>query len=383
MKTLIIEGWRFIAHSYSTVSLFHCRELLKHPDLMIFHRDAPFNNPQWKAVDGLFDTADEAALKAIPRATDDRKADAVFRISFPYRLDPSPSGPTFVFGTSEFGYVYDEMVEGKRPLREALAGNGVRIITPSEWSRQGFVRSGAPTERVSVVPHGVDLQLFRPVSPDERAAQRRKVGWDADAFIFLNIGTMTSNKGVEPMLKAFARVARRHPDVRLALKGVDALYASRQFLDEAMRPLEPAEKEAVTKRILYLGNNLSFADLAGLYQAADAYLSPYLAEGFNLPVLEAMACGLPVICTKGGSTEDFIAEEAVLRIDSRFEKCPGVDGKTRCLVVPNSEHLVALMEKAVEDRAWMERARQAGPPWVAARFTWKAVTDQLCGVLFG
>ena len=55
-----------------------------------------------------------------------------------------------------------------------------------------------------------------------------------------------------------------------------------------------AEMDKITSKLIYVGDTLSFVQLAKLYQAADAYVSPYLAEGFNLPVLEAAACGLPV-----------------------------------------------------------------------------------------
>ncbi|MEG4807439.1 glycosyltransferase family 4 protein [Microcoleus sp. F8-D3] len=73
-------------------------------------------------------------------------------------------------------------------------------------------------------------------------------------------------------------------------------------------------------------SQLSFAQIAELYQAADVYVSPYLTEGFNLQVLEAVACGLPIICTAGGPADDFTSNFA-LQIESKFTAVAS-DGET-------------------------------------------------------
>jgi glycosyltransferase involved in cell wall biosynthesis len=119
-----------------------------------------------------------------------------------------------------------------------------------------------------------------------------------------------------------------------------------------------------------------------LYQAADAYVSPYLAEGFNLPVLEAAACGTLMICTQGGPTDDFTRPEFALPIQSTRHAVPIAPGTSGECLMPSLEHLVQQMTAAVEQPALAVQARTAGPAFVSQYFTWKNAAGQLLPVLF-
>jgi glycosyltransferase involved in cell wall biosynthesis len=126
---------------------------------------------------------------------------------------------------------------------------------------------------------------------------------------------------------------------------------------------------------------MSTARMARLYHAADCYVSSYLAEGFNLPVLEAAACGLPVICTAGGSTDDFVTDDFALRVEStlarlRVEGVPEARG-----LAPDHDHLVHLMLCMADDEEFRVAARRAGPAYVTERFTWERIVDRLLPVL--
>jgi glycosyltransferase involved in cell wall biosynthesis len=120
--------------------------------------------------------------------------------------------------------------------------------------------------------------------------------------------------------------------------------------------------------------------MASLYHSADCYVSPYLAEGFNLPALEAAACGLPIICTAGGPTDDFTTDAFAWRIRSR--QTPLVEAGTQMTaLLPEAQHLEQLMHEVVVDDAFRKQALMAGPAHVAAHFTWKHVVDKLLTVL--
>jgi glycosyltransferase involved in cell wall biosynthesis len=211
---------------------------------------------------------------------------------------------------------------------------------------------------------------------------RESFGW-SNYFIFLNIGGQTDRKGIRPLLKAFAAVVDKYPDARLVLKGSELLYPSRDEIAEACRVvLNDAERGRVLPRLIYTGNQLSFAQIAEFYQAADIYVSAYLAEGFNLPVLEAVACGLPVICTEGGPTDDFTKSDFAQRIDSKFTAVV-IEGETLFMLAPEWEHLTDLMQGAIEQPGIAARARVAGPGFVADNFTWRRSVDRLLEVMGG
>jgi glycosyltransferase involved in cell wall biosynthesis len=294
-------------------------------------------------------------------------------------LLPAPAGRKVAFGTPEFRVVPAEW------RRAAPSGadvdSTVGVMTPSRWSALAFERFGLPRERIHVVPHGIDPAMFRPDAPS-RVATRHELGLAPDTFVFLNVGAMTDNKGIDLLLDAFARVAERRPATRLVLKGSDAVYGSQALLRRKLDALDEALRRRVVDRLTYIGRTLSMADLAALLRAADCYVSPYLAEGFNMPVLEAAACGVPVICTAGGATDDFTDASFALPIRSRPVHVRMPDGQLGDALMPDRDHLVSLMLEAADDRAAMIARGERGAAQVASRFTWDAVTNLLVNRLF-
>jgi hypothetical protein len=127
---------------------------------------------------------------------------------------------------------------------------------------------------------------------------------------------------------------------------------------------------------VYIDQELPERELAGLYTACDCLVHPYRGEGFGLPVLEAMACALPVICTGGGSTDDFATDEFVHRIPASREflgnEVSGLKLDHRgWWLSPDPEALCLALRQAVEQAPqWRQRAQQ-GAEHVAAHWTWK------------
>jgi glycosyltransferase involved in cell wall biosynthesis len=148
------------------------------------------------------------------------------------------------------------------------------------------------------------------------------------------------------------------------LKGLDAIFRSRDMVTALLNRLPAARRAAVASRLTYIGNSLPLAELAKLFRAADAYVSPYRGEGFNLPVLEAAASGLPVVCTAGGATDDFTAPEFALPVDAALDEGARV-------LSPSPDHLLVQLRRCVEDEAWRRGAQAAGPAFVAAGHTWR------------
>lgn len=375
---LIVEGWRFLPHSYAVVNQFQCLELLRRPHVELRHRDMPFRASHWRQVNGLWDPPAEAALSDIPAPGPGEIADAILRIDYPHRLNPVPGVRTCVFMTAEYRCLPVANIADSRPLAQWHRESDVLLITPSQWSRKGLIRSGADPTRVFVVPHGIDPGVFHPLSPEDRTSLRRRLGFEG--FIFLNLSSMTDNKNIRTLLKAFAAVANRHSHVRLALKGNDMLYASQQKVELSRQGLTPAEMQLIQPRLAYAGQTLPFRQIGEFYQAMDAYVSPYVAEGFNLPALEAAACGMPVICTAGGATDDFTSADFALPIAAK-EKQVMVKEAQGWLLVPSLDSLIAQMNAVIERPAIAALARIAGPRSVADGFLWSQVVDRLLQVL--
>src|SRR5260370_33841459 len=101
IKNLIVEGWRFVAHSYAMVNQWQLLALLRRPDIAVKVADLPFYRKRWQPQDGLFSPTDEQALRSLEIAGPEEGADVTLRISIPFDFSPSRSERTVVFGTSE------------------------------------------------------------------------------------------------------------------------------------------------------------------------------------------------------------------------------------------------------------------------------------------
>lgn len=377
-RRVLVEGWRGINHSYALVNQRQLLHLSKNPRLRISHNDLPYYRPEWRATGAGFDPDQTRAIDSIQGA-DRGRFDAIYRIGCPYRLYGGPARRIFVFGTAEYGLVDARAIYRGIEMTEKHDNDDIEIITPSQWSRQGFIASGFDAEKVHVVPHGVEPSEYRPAEEGEKQAIRAELRLPEEAFIFLNVGAMTQNKGTTQLLMAFSVHRDKYPNSCLLLKGADHLYGAhiQQRIDEAMswnRPLVAAAMASV----IYCGEDLSNSAMSRLYRASDAYVSPYLAEAFNMPVLEAMASGLPVIVTKGGPTDDFCRNEFSLKIESRLVAHAEDPGKH---LEPDIDCLVGHMARVVEDGRFREAAARAAPACAATGYSWRAVTDRLAELL--
>ncbi len=164
-KTILMHGWRFVPHSFAVVCQFWLLEMLKRPELRVFHIDAPYYKPHWKPVFDQLDATRERALRQIPEPGDDAKIDVEIRLDFPYDFSPSRARRLIVVGTSEFGTLADGAVAGELPINDAMDRSGADIVTCSEWARSGFVDAGADPARVHVVHFGFDPKFSAPPIP--------------------------------------------------------------------------------------------------------------------------------------------------------------------------------------------------------------------------
>ena len=378
-RRLQVEGWRFLPHSYALVAQSHCLWLARRGDVELRFADLPFYDPGWKPARGIFASADEALLSSLraPEASFSPQATFTLRPERPDFSAPR-TGERFAFATAEYRVLTPANVGALRSAADVPSC--VQVVTPSRWAAEAYRRFGFADARIHVVPHGIDPAIFR---PDEaaRLVTRRALGVEREV-LFACAGAMTWNKGLDALLKAFARLVESEPEVRLLLKGADALYPSRELVREVLGDLPSQARSAVTARLIYEGRTFSAKVMAELLRAADCYVSPYRAEGFNLPVLEAMACGVAVICTAGGPTDEFTEQSFALRIPGRVApKRLDADHEGEMLE-PDVEQLSALMRDTARDPAAARGRGALAARCAHERFSWEAVTNALLAALF-
>lgn len=381
-KRLVVEGWRCSSHSYALVNQHQLLQWMSDPRFSVSHIDVPFFRPEWARIDAGFPPSERAALEGLQPPPSGESPDITYRISWPLRIHGGEGNRVLVFATSEVGSLPPGSICGPSGTEEGVDVRAVELVTASRWSKQCLLALGFSPEQVHIVPHGVDGERFQPApaTPEERQRVRAALDIADEAFVFLNVGAMTWNKGIGPLLAAFARHRRANKQSFLVLKGGDALYGSRlaAAVEEASRLGPEVKDEGVAAAVRYVPGNLSQAALAALYRSADAYVSPYRAEGFNLPVLEALACGLPAAVTAGGATDDFCSRGACLQIDAQL-----VDrGETRHLE-PSVDSIIERMQQMVDSRSERLRAARERSEDIRRQFSWRAVTARLSDLMLG
>ncbi|MEY2410103.1 MAG: hypothetical protein QOF48_2773, partial [Verrucomicrobiota bacterium] len=179
------------------------------------------------------------------------------------------------------------------------------VWVPSEYVRRVYVESGVNPAKVKVVPNGIDPILFRPDAAPMKLATNKR-------FKFLFVGGTIHRKGPDLLLQAYLNRFTAQDDVCLVIKdfGGKSVYAGQTFETQ----IQAAQARPNAPEILYLNEDLKPDDLPGLYTACHCLVHPYRGEGFGLPILEAMACGLPVIVTGGGASDDFATDEFAWRL---------------------------------------------------------------------
>ena len=228
-----------------------------------------------------------------------------------------------------------------------------RIIAVSNATREQLLKhTPASDGRICVIHHGVEP--IPAASPEEQRAFRGQVlGLDEEEKFFLNVGAIQVRKNIANIVLA----AKRIPGCRLVLAGGDGYGA------EAIRAL--IEKEGMSGRVIRLGH-ASSETLRLLYSTATALVFPSVEEGFGMPVLEAMSCGLPVITSNCSAMPEVAGEAAVLVDPHKVSE------------ISEAMRRVAENESLAADLRQRGRKRAAFFTWEkCARETWQVYEEAL------
>lgn len=213
------------------------------------------------------------------------------------------------------------------------------VVVPSSFARQTFVDRGFPENKLLTVPLGVDVDRFRPLPRSD------------DTFRIVHAGTSSLRKGVHHLLQAFAEL--HLPAAELWLVGSVAPEMEPFFRRYAgtFRHIQPVPQ----------------AELPSIYTQCSALALCSLDDGFGLVLPQAMACGLPIICTTSTGGPDLIRE-----------------GREGLLIPPGD---VAAIKQAIltlyEDRERLADMGRAARTRSVMGFTWERVTESLMSQIAG
>ena len=206
----------------------------------------------------------------------------------------------------------------RKALREASF-----VLTVSEHLRDQAVRLGASPERTRAVRNGCDTSVFRLA---DRAEARTGLGLDTESEVVVFVGWIAPTKGLRELVDAVMRLRVSHPHLQLFCIGEGALQAE----------LEARAIDAgLADRIRFLGRRGSL-EVASWLAAANVFCLPSYAEGCPNSVIEALACGRPVVATNVGGIPEL------------------VDSESGILVAPRDSEALAEALSAALSRRWDE-----------------------------
>lgn len=240
--------------------------------------------------------------------------------------------------------------------REEVVRAAARVLAVSDVTREEAVRWLAiDPDRITVIGAGISGDFHRPASRDEALAAARTDLPPLEAGFVLYVGGIDHRKNVEGLLRAYALLPE---DLRARHQLVVAFRMSaehRARLEGLARRLRIAHR-------LYLPGYVEDPTLIAAYQSTDLFVFPSLYEGYGLPVVEAMACGAPVVSSRAAALTSLTAPEG------RFD-------------ATDPAAMAATIERALTDEATASALRRASerppPTWAEAAGRAAAVYDEL------
>jgi glycosyltransferase involved in cell wall biosynthesis len=237
----------------------------------------------------------------------------------------------------------NDLVIGKQVLKHAD-----RIVTVSKETMKYVLKLGADKTKTSVIHNGVDTDTFHPAN---KKKGREKLGLPKNRKIILSVRRLVYKNGLDTLLESIPLVTQSHPDVLFVVAGKGP---SRKLIENRIKELGIGDN---IKLAGFVPDNL----LPVYYGAADCFVLPSASgEGLPLVLLEAMACGLPVIATAVGGTPEILRHM-----------------KNGVLVPPrNPEAMAEALTKLLSEGLGPALGREARRT-VEERFSWEENVRQL------
>lgn len=310
-----------------------------------------------------------------PVPLDEPKKNSDMRINLFRERAESPGAVQIVYGQGDvfhrndgrykIGYTMLE-VDGL-PADWVNQANGMdEIWVPSAFNLHTFASSGV-RKPIRVMPLGVDPDYFHPGIRGRRFSEK---------FTFLSVFEWGERKAPEMLLQTFAKQFRNRSDVLLVCKIIN-----NDSTIDVPTEIRKLELGAAAGNIIVLHNDkIPSSWMSSLYRSADCFVLPTRGEGWGMPIMEAMACGLPVIATNWSAQTEFINESNSYPL--RVKKL--VPAQARChyyngfnWAEPDAAHLAHLMRHVVDNRSEAAAKGAQAAHDIASRFTWAHAAQRI------
>lgn len=258
----------------------------------------------------------------------------------------------------------------------------------SNFSAEIFYKNGIPQEKIFVIPHGVDTNIFNPNIPKIKLKTEKK-------FKFVSVVAPHYRKNIPLLLNAYCEAFTAKDDVCLILKTKsykhsDGVYhieknpnGRKQFeivLGDVFRDLIKKFGKKNIPSIELLSGHVG--NVASILNACDCHVTTTGAEGFGLPMLESIACGLLNIVPNYSGHLDFLNEDNSLLIDVRIRKAKSVEqywsaNPKSTISECNKKHTIELMRKANKEYDTLMKKFKPSMDMMVKKFSWEYAAQRM------
>ena len=247
---------------------------------------------------------------------------------------PSLSGREILYTTGNHTVTPEQM----RRLLDSFE----MILAPAQHVLRPYLEAGLPRRWGAIVPHGIDPAVYSPEAPPFPYATPKRFKFLQTSFPWIY------EKGFDLTVKAFCRAFSDRDDAALILRTprIQQPGEREATFGRLERLIRDETGKAGSPEVVLLEQDVEARHRGGVYTGADCYVHPLRAEGFGMTILEAMACGLPVIATPWSGPADFLSPRYAftLRHSNPVPEKSGDGSVRRFHVEPDLDHLIYLMQ---------------------------------------
>jgi len=211
-----------------------------------------------------------------------------------------------------------------------------------------WIQSHMDHEKIHQIPFGVDTDQFHPDVKSPWVTNKK-------GFTFLSVGDFTERKNFEGLIEAFVTEFTDQDDVCLIIKAHYQGFA-RRWQDDVHQKFRAVVDRFNTKnppRILFFGDKISVEDMPQFYALGDCFALASRGEGLGMPMIEAMASGLPVIATEWGAQADYMTPENSMAVACDVRVIDDAEYIKKCLIALNHKWAYPSVEDLRTRLRWM------------------------------
>jgi glycosyltransferase involved in cell wall biosynthesis len=237
--------------------------------------------------------------------------------------------------------------------------HATHFVAITEKAKEALIIEGVGPDRISVVPAGLDCERFKPAEKNEQVAE--KLGISKDLIRILFVGRLVPEKGIFDLLNAFSILLRNVQNVELLIVGSGSSSMQIQIS-------QLVENLKIGGKVKFLGS-IEYSNMPQIHNLADVFCLPSIptktwAEQFGYSMVEAMACGKPVVSTSTGSIPEVVKDRA-----------------TGILVKPNDPRgLESALEELILNKQERDAFGRNAREWVLQKFEANKVAGQLANI---